>query len=249
MCPHYDFRYGSTLTLEEAGKTAAGGPVSVCDLAKTHGLKQVVIVDDTLGGFIEGYRNLTKAGVQMIFGVKITVCADETDKTDESLKTESSVIIFVRNTAGYSDLIRIYNRAWTTNHHKGGRTSWRELKALWTDNLTLALPFFSSFIARNLLSFSNVIPDFPVKPTVFLEQDSGLPFAPAIESAARAFAESNGLEVQPTKSIYYEDGPRDFDAYATFRALGTRGQYQRPGVDHMCSDRFSYNEWARLAAS
>lgn len=243
---HYGFTHSSILTLEEAGKTKAGNPVSICDLAKDYNLKHVVIVDETIGGFIEAYKNLSKIGVQLVFGVKMCVCADETDKSDESVKTESNVIIFANNSQGYKDLIRIYNRAWTTNHYKLGRTSWRQMKELWTNNLSLALPFFSSFIARNLLTFSNVVPDFPVKPTVFREIDSGLPFAQLIDDATIQFANQQGFTVQPVKSIYYQSAA-DYDAYTTFRAIGNRAEFGRPNVDHMCSDQFSFEAWRKLA--
>ncbi len=243
---HYSYLH-SILTLEEAGKTKPGNPVSICDLAKDHGLKQVVICDERIDGFIEAYKNLSKIGAQLIFGVKIVVCADETDKSDESLKTESNVIIFVKSSQGYSDLIRVYNRAWTTGFYYQGRTSWRELKALWTDNLSLALPTYSSFIFKNQMTFANIVPDLPARPTVFREVDSGLPFAPIVDKAITEFATRESLPIQPTKSIYYA-GPEDFDAYTTFRAIGNRSEFGRPNVDHMCSDRFSFKAWQQLAA-
>lgn len=291
FCPHYDFRFGSTLTLEEAGKTEPGNPVSICDIAREQDLKQIVIIDDTIGGFIEAYKNLSKpfkptkprtlaevmtshdkwpreraqrmvdretakyereskwsvGPSQLIYGVKLTVCADHTDKSDESKKTESNVIIFIRNTAGYSDLIRIYNRAWTENHVGYGRTSWRQMKDLWTPNLTLALPFFSSCVARNLFTFNTIVPDFPVPPTLFKEVDSGLPFASLLDQALDLFARQHGLSVQPVKTIYYRDAAA-FDAYVTFRAIGNRAEFARPQVDHLCSDRFSWQAYKEITS-
>lgn len=244
---HYDMDHSSVLTLEEAGKTPAGGPTSVCDIAREQGLKTVVLVSARIDGFIEAYKHIQKAGLaHLVYGVKLTLCADETDKTDASRATESSVIIFIRNTAGYSDLIRIYNRAWTTNHVGYGRTSWRELRALWTPNLALAIPFFSGFIARNALTFNSIVPDFPCAPTLFKEIDNGLPFAPIIDEAMDLFARQHGLSVQPVKTIYYRDSAA-FDAYVTFRAIGNRAEFARPQVDHLCSDRFSFEAWRALA--
>lgn len=302
----------SILTLEEAGKTKPGNPVSICDLAVKHNLKQVVIVDRKIDGFLEAYRNLskpykpsppkvraeydkefetwtpddgldlaideiesireTKASgahqddekryadqmaryekaargewpqAQFIFGLKICVCADMNDKSDESLKTESNVIIFIKNTQGYSDLIRISNRAWTDGFYYQGRADWTLLKKYWTPNLSLALPFFSSFIAKNQMTFSNIVPDFPVPPTLFKEMESGLPFAPILDHAVDKFAREQGLGVQDVKSIYYASGS-DYDAYTTFRAIHNRSEFARPNVDHMCSDRFSFKAWQEL---
>lgn len=183
--------------------------------------------------------------IQPVFGLKLCVCADMNDKSDESLKTESNVIIFVKGTAGYSDLIRISNRAWTDGFYYKGRADWKLLKTFWTDNLALSLPFFSSFIARNTMTFANIVPDFPVRPTLFREVDSGLPFAPILDRAVDKFAREQGLEAQPVKSIYYA-GPEDYDAYTTFRAIHMRGEFARPNVDHMCSDRFSWQDYLRL---
>jgi DNA polymerase III alpha subunit len=242
---HYSY-LTSILTLEEAGKTKPGNPVSICDIAKRDSLKQVVLVDEKIDGFIEAYKNLTKAGAQLIYGIKLCVCADESAKDDASLKTESNVIIFIRGTQGYSDLIRIYNRAWTDGFYYRGRTSWPTLRAFWTENLALALPTYSSFVARNLLSFSTIVPDMPVTPTLFREVDSRLPFEQIVNQAIDAYAAASGAPVQLTKSIYYEDSARDFDAYVTFRAIGNRSEFARPNVDHLCSDRFSYSAYREL---
>lgn len=242
---HYSL-LGSILTLEEPGKTKAGNPTSIFDLALTHSLKHVIVVDNSIGGFIEGFKSAQKAKTQFIFGLKLCVCADMADKTDESLKTESNVIIFVRNSAGYSDLIKIHNRAATDGFHHKARADWKLLKTYWTANLTLALPTYSSFIFKNALTFSNIVPDFPCPPTLFREIDSGLPFASLIDEAVVAFGRANGLSIQDVKSVYYAR-PEDYDAYATFRAIGNRGEFQRPNVDHMCSDAFCFSDYLRLA--
>ncbi len=84
---HYSIGEGSLLTLVEAGKSKAGGPVSICDLAKEHGLKEVVLCESRLDGFIEAYKNLGKVGAKMVFGWKAVVCANIADKTDASLAT------------------------------------------------------------------------------------------------------------------------------------------------------------------
>lgn len=246
---HYSMDFSSILTLEQAGKSRAGAPVSVCDIARRDSLKQVVIVDSRIDGYIEAYRNIQKAGIShLIYGIKLCVCADETIKDDASLKTESNVIIFIVNTQGYSDLIRIYNRAWTDGFYYKGRTSWRTLRAFWTPNLTLALPTYSSFIFKNAMSFSSIIPDLPCAPTIFREVDSRLPFECIVNDAIDAYAQSVGAPTQRTKSIYYEDGARDFTSYVTFRAIGNRGEFERPNVDQLCSDQFSYSAYRALAA-
>jgi len=243
---HYSIG-NSILKLDEAGKTPKGNPVSIIDLAKENGLKQVIVCDDRIDGFLEAYRNTQKAGIQLIFGLKVCMCADMQDKSEESLKTEHNIIIFIRNSQGYNDLIRLSNRAWTDGFYYVGRLDAKTLKEFWTDNLGLALPFFSNFIAKNSLSFSNIVPDFPVKPTLFKETDSGLPFAPILDAAVDKFAGEQGLEIQPVKSIYYASAA-DFMAYQTFRAIHNHAEYARPSVDHLCSDKFSFQAYKELIA-
>lgn len=244
---HYS--YGtSILTLEEVGKTEVGNPISICDLALEYGLKQVTIVDDHIDGFIEAYKNLNKIGSQLIYGVKLVICADMTAKDEASLKTESKVIVFVKNTQGYSDLIRLWNRAWTDGFYYQGRLDWKTLKEFWTPNLTLALPFFSSFIKVNTLSFSSIVPEFPCPTSevwCLKEVESGVPFASLINKAVDEFIAQSGAQTQDVKSIYYAK-PEDFETYQTFRAIDNHSTYGAPNVSHMCSDQFSFEAWKEL---
>lgn len=246
---HYSIG-SSVLTLEEAGKTKEGAPISICDLAKEHGLKQVVIVDGRIDGFLEAYKNIQKVGIaQLIYGVKFVICADMNKKDEESLSTESSVIVFIRNTQGYSDLIKLYNRAWTDGFYYQGRLDWGILRAFWTPNLTLALPFFSSFVAKNLTTMSSIVPSFPETPIwAFREVDSGLPFAPVIERGLEKFAAESGAEIMDVKTIYYKDR-KGFKPYQVLRCIANRSSFESPKIDHLASDHFSFEDYLRLRGS
>lgn len=166
------YSYGQgTLTLEEAGKTKPGNPSSIVDLAVEAGLKQVVLIDERFDGFPEALKSLSKAGIQLVFGLKLTVVPDMADKGPTSETNESSIIVFMKDAAptkgispSYLDLIKIHNLAWTVGRHGHGRIDWVSLRRLWTPNLVLALPFFSSFIARNTLTFASIVPDLPAIP-------------------------------------------------------------------------------------
>lgn len=251
---HYSIG-SSILTLEEVGKTEPGNPVSICDIAKTHGLKQVILCEDRCDGFLEAYKHIQKAGLaQLIYGLRFVVVPDMLDKTPDTQRAESRVIVFLRNTQGYHDVLRLWNRAWVEGHFTSrdssyGRIDWKTLKSLWTPNLSLALPWASSFLARNTLTFASIVPDLPIpanEATLFKEVDSGLPFAPLIDAAIDRFASDTGAIIQRVKNIYYADSKRDFDAYVTYRAILNRETFGAPGVDHLCSDRFSWSEWQRL---
>lgn len=246
-CSHYSLG-DSILTLEEAGKTKPGNPVSICDLALGAGLGQVVLVDSRIDGFLEAYKHLSKLKIQLIYGLKVCVCADAALKDEASLATESNVIVFIRNTQGYNDLLRIQSRAWTDGFYYRGRSDWATLRALWTPNLTLALPYFSSFIARNALSMATIVPQLPVAPpevTCFREIDSGLPFVGLLDRALDRYAAESGAAIQAAKSVYYARRA-DFRAYMTFRAIHNRASFDSPRVNHLASDRFSFEDYVRL---
>lgn len=255
------YSYGqSTLTFEEAGKTKPGNPSSIVDLAIEGSLKQVMVVDDRMDGLPEALKSLSKSDIQLVFGLKLTVVPDMTDKSPESHLNESSVIIFMRDakpvkdirSPSYVDLVKIHNTAWTMGRHGKGRIDWKTLKSLWTPNLVLALPFFSSFLSRNLLTMATIVPDLPCIPWVFKEVDSQIPFAPLIEQVIDSYAATNGASTQRVKTIYYRDS-NSFKDYTLFRARNTRsrgksGTYSAPGVDNLSSDQFSFQSWRKLTS-
>jgi len=247
----------SALTLEEAGKTEPGHAASICDIAKTHGLKQVTLVEDRVDGFFEAYKNIQKAGIyQLVYGLRFVVVPDMTDKTEASKRQESRVTVFLRNAQGYKDVLKLWNGAWTAGSYTPpresnyGRLDWKMLKQHWTPNLSLALPWASSFLAKNTLTFSTIIPDFPVPTseiTLFKEIDSGLPFADLIDQAIDRFAADSGAQVQSVKSVYYEKRD-DFMSYMIYRAMLNRGEFSKPNINDLSSDHFSFEDWKRLTA-
>lgn len=190
----------------------------------------------------------------LCYGLKLCVCADMGDRTIESRKTESKVVVLIRNSVGYSDLLRIWNRAWGHEgsfEHRGtryGRADWKMLKTHWTENLGLALPFFSSFIARNTLTFSQITPDLPIQPWIFKEVDSQLPFSPLIDSAIARYTGGDSSMVVPSKTILYAR-PEDFKAFVVFRAVHLKSSFDKPEQSHLSSDRFSFAAWKELTST
>lgn len=243
-----EYSYGeSILTFEEVGKTKPGYPYSICDIVKENSLKQVVVVDTRPDGYIQSYKNIQASGLaHLIYGIKLCVCDDMSVKTDDSLRNEHNVIIFFNNTQGYYDYLKIGNRAWgPEGFYYRGRADFKLLKQFWTPNLTLALPFFSSFLARNTLSMATIVPDFPVPANeilVFNEIESGLPFASLIENSVVEFSSKFGASIQPAKSIYYKDSS-SFESYMTNVAIHEGGTFSNPGKRHFASNRFSFEAW------
>lgn len=242
----------SLLTLDEPGKAKPGAPLSVFDLSQSVGMKEVVVVDDRIDGLIAAYKVADKLGVKLCYGLQLRVCANLADKTPASLATESKVILFMRSTDGHGPLIRIHNRAMTdghfsTRHGSYGRADWSLLKAYWSDNLLLGLPFFGSFIARNQLSFASIVPDLPTaRVSVFDEIDSRLPFAPLIRRGVERFAAGRAeVEVVPSKTVLYPTRAH-FKAYVLKRCIANRSSWDSPDVNHLSSPEFSFQSWREL---
>ena len=110
-------KQGGVFTVEKAGAAKKSGrvkgPVSLCDIAKEHNLKQLHIVASNWVDFMVGHKNLKEVGCQLVFGLKLVVCENMADKSDASLKTESKVVIWMNGdgAADYQALINIVSVA------------------------------------------------------------------------------------------------------------------------------------------
>lgn len=235
----------SILTLaapDKDGKLDENYPVSIFDIAKKHGLDQVPIVDTSISGFLEAHQNAKKAGVKLVYGVQLRCMENILVKNDDSLKTVSKIIVFMRNTAGYADLIKITSRAAREGFYYHPNIDFENLKALWTDNLLLAIPFYDSFLFANALLGFRCVPNFSFTKPVFFIENSGLPFDSVIQRKVAAYARETGFSILPARSIYYYKRD-DFLTYLTFRCIHGRTSLSAPQLDHMSSDMFSFETW------
>ena len=101
----------SILTLEDTEEKRENYPSSIVEIAKRNKMKSVFLVEDTMNGFLEAYKNLSEAGIKLVFGYRVSVCDDSTDKSKESIDTESKFVILARNDEGYKKLIKISSYA------------------------------------------------------------------------------------------------------------------------------------------
>ena len=150
-------------------------------------------------------------------------------------------IIFAKNEDGYNDLVKIYSLAAKQGFYYYPRTDFKNLKKLWTKNLKLCIPFYDSFIFNNTLEGSLCIPEFDFTEPTFFVESNNLPFDNIVLDRISKFAGSK-YEIIKTQSIYYKM-KRDFKAYLTFRCINNRSTLNKPGLDHLCSDEFSFESW------
>ena len=227
----------SILTLENDA-AAPDESDSVLDICKENDMDRVILVEDTMSGFLQAYQNSKERNLKLIFGVRLTVCNDITEKNADSLKTNNKVIIFIKNHEGYKALIRIFSLAAKEGFYYHPRIDYKHLKKMWDNkSLALAIPFYDSYLFRNTLYSNICVPDFSFsKPTYFTE-DNDLPFDDMVREKVINQASTENSPVQKTQSIYYKM-KKDFKSYLTFRCINNRSTLDKPNLDHMTSDEF-----------
>lgn len=242
-----DFSIGkSILTLNTPGETS--GPTSIFTLAKEAQLDKVVLVEDCLTGFLKAHKTAEDLDLQLVFGLRLSVCDDalkEVPKKGDS--SQHKIIIFARNSSGCKLLNKIYSWSFTQG---GGRIDCKHLKGLWDENhLRLAIPFYDSFIFNNLTSFQTCVMDFSFShPTFFLE-DNLLPFDGLVREKVLKYCNQHNYPSEETKTIYYKDR-KSFPAYQTYKCICKRATYGRgatlskPNLDHCGSNEFCFESWS-----
>jgi DNA polymerase-3 subunit alpha len=234
----------SILTLSQSSDSE--GPDSIFSLLKENDLSEFYLIDDTMSGFLEAYNNSKEQGVKMRYGLRITICEDIEDKSTDSLNKECKYIIFVKNLSGYKRLIKIYTTASTSGFYYQPRIDFKTLKTFWDEkDLMLCVPFYDSFLYRNTLEDALCVSDFTFCEPKFFEENNNLPFDNILKNKVKDYTSDNSYEIIKTKSIYYNK-KKDFKAYLTFRCINNRSSLNKPNLEHMCSDEFSFESWKEL---
>ncbi len=228
----------SILTLEN-DESAPDESDSIFNICKENELKQLVLVDNNMSGFLQAYQNSKEAKIKLVFGIRITICNDMEQKDADSLKTNNKIIIFLKNEEGYKRLIRIFSQASRDGFYYEPRTDYKNLKKHWNDKeLSLVMPFYDSYIFKNALYSNICVPEFNfTEPTYFLE-DNDLPFDELIKSKVMSVSS----KTQKAQSIFYKE-KKDFKAYLTFRCINNRSTLEKPEIEHMTSDEFCVESW------
>ena len=238
----------SILTLNKRGESSEVGPDSIIDICADNGLENLYLVDNSMSGFLQAYANCKDADLKLIFGLKILVGPDNKEKTEDSLKKFSKFVIFAKNEEGYKKLIKIYSDASVNGFYYTPRSDFKFIKSIWKeDDLSLCVPFYDSFIYKNVIENYNCVPELDfTEPTFFIESNS-LPFDEVVKSKVVEYTE-NKNELIKTKSIYYKN-KEDFMAYLTFRCINNRSSLEKPNLEHMCSNEFCFEEWSKINGS
>jgi len=229
----------SILTLDHPDKTKEGGPKSIFSVSQN--LDKIVLVEDSLIGFLQAQKVAGDLNKQLIFGLRLS-CSHEEDASSECIH---KIIVFAKTDRGCKLLNQIYSNAFCNNN---GVVFLKNLEDIWSaEDLELAIPFYDSFIFMNTMFFCNCIPDFSFcLPTFFIE-DNYLPFDSRIKEKVINYCENFNYSHTNTKSIYY-DKKEDFSAYQTYRCIcakknGKQRTLSVPNFDHLASSEFCYESY------
>lgn len=196
-------------------------------------IKEIFLVEDTMTGFPEAFSAL---GDKLRFGFRFSIYNE-----DLSEDSESKMLAFPHGDVGAKELYSLYTRSFS-----------EKITSPWefTKNIQYAVPFYDSFLHKNLTSFSNCIIDLPSNVPFFVERN-GLPFDMILEEKIVDYvtntlgnAEEN---IELAKSIYYEN-MEDVSAFQTYKCIcnrkpGRQASLSNPRLDHFGSDRFCVEAW------
>ncbi len=241
----------SILTLKPSSKVEEGGSDSIIDIVQDAGLKEVVLVEDTMHGFLEAKRNCENAGIKLIFGIRVNVC--ESYESEKGRIDSHKVIFFAKNDEGVKSLYKIYSCIHCDHDSK---ISESDLKKIWDkDNLLMVIPFYDSFIYQNNFNYdANFIFDASFFDATFFIESNGLPFDKILENEVLRFAEDksvkNQFKVQKVKSIYYRN-KSDFKAFQTYKMITNRAFGRPPSIhdtrlENCGSEEFCMESWLEL---
>ncbi len=237
----------SILTLDEESEIKADATTSIFAIAKVHSLPKVCIVDEDISGYWRAYDISIKMKIPLVYGIKLSIVANLTDKTPESNFTESKIVVLFKNSKGYEDFIVPYSEAATTGvYNKERRLDWQTLQKYWTPNLILCVPFYSSFLARNLTRLNHrATPSFGNLSPVFFEEEHGHPYDEVISPALHKYCEANKCPIQKAHTIYYYNEIAA-KGHLTIKCLHNRSSWDRPNLENFyVTETFSFEEYLK----
>jgi len=232
----------SILTLEDE-KDEPSYPDSIINIAKDNNLKTLYLVEDNMTSFLQAYTTCLKNNINLRYGLRITITDNIEDKSEESRIKNSKVVIFFKNDEGYKKLIKIFSVAAKNGFYYEPRIDYKFLKSIWSDSdLLLCIPFYDSFIFNNMLRNNLCTPQIDFCSPIFFLEENEIPFDKLIRSKVLEYCNKNKNQILNVKSIYYKL-KNDFKAYLTFRCINSRTTLNKPEMEHMTSNDFSFESW------
>ena len=217
----------------------------IIELSKLDSAKNLILVEDSLTGYVKAHNSCKNEGLQLIFGLRINCCNDINDE-DSLQDSDHKIIIFAKNDEG----CKLLNKISSFSSLEGkGFVDFNYLNKVWdASKLDLVIPFYDSFIHQNQLYLKNCIPNFKdIKPIFWIEKNN-LPFDPLITKATLEYLKGK-YESTLVKSIFYENKD-DIEALQTYkiicgRKFGRAATLSMPNLDHFGSDEFCFESYQK----
>lgn len=224
------------------------GFASMADIIKENNLKEALFVEDNMNGFLQTKNLVESLDCKFSFGWRFN-CQYE-DSIFHKL------VAIPKNKEGVKKLYKIFTHAFTKVSNKSGpkingTLTVEEVNNLIDDDFLLAIPFYDSFLFNSCMNFSNAVFDISnfSDPIIFVEYNE-LPFDLMVRKKCFDYAKKHNIEVQETKSIFYEK-ESDFKAFQCFKIAcnkigGKKINISRPELSHCASNKFSFETWKNL---
>ena len=217
----------------------------IVELCKSDSAKNLVLVEDSMTGFVKAHNVCKDEDLQLIFGLRIVCCNDISDET-KSEESDHKIIIFAKNDEG----CKLLNQICSFSKLQGkGKVDFKYLNKIWdSKKLELVIPFYDSFIHQNQLYLKNCVPNFKdIKPIFWIEKND-LPFDDIIYKAILDYTKDR-YESHLVKSILYEK-KEDVEALQTYkiicgRKFGRTSSLSKPNLDHFGSDEFCFESYIK----
>ena len=157
-----DFSIGKSILRLDNRSFEEGSDSSIFKILSDSKCNDLVLVEDTMIGFLEAYNNCKSLGINLIFGLNI-LCNSSINPQEKD-----KYIIFSRNPSGCKSLNKIYS---FIHSERNGSIDLESLKDFWSEDLLLYVPFYDSFLYNNFMFFSESAPDLSFfDPTFFLHK-------------------------------------------------------------------------------
>lgn len=214
--------------------------ISLFTLAKLNNMKILRIAEDNLSSFYEAYTSSLNYNIQLVYGLNVNIVND-LNIEDESIST---ITIWLKNSAAYQDILSI-NRFINNEGYKHpyARIDWKNLNQLMTRNLLITIPFYSSFLARNLMKWNvNCLPLIEDFNPIFLINNQDLPFDKVLEKEVKKYCQLNYYDFLNSHLTYYY-ADEHAESLQVLRCINKRSSFEKPELSHFSSNQFSFTNF------
>tara|TARA_R100000005_G_C4990691_1_gene198140 strand:- start:969 stop:1685 length:717 start_codon:yes stop_codon:yes gene_type:complete len=218
----------------------------IIDISKEHNINPLVLVEDSMTGFVKCHNTCKEEGIHLIFGLRLTCC---NNTQEEGNLSDHKVIIFAKDDEGCKLINKIYSFSQMLG---GGKVDLAYLNSVWDESsVEMVIPFYDSFLYQNQFYLKNCIPDFmDISPTFWLESNN-LPFDFLLAEKVVSFANSISKPIESVKTILYKN-KKDVEALQTYKILcnrnfGRAATLSSPNLNHFGSNEFCLESYLQHA--